>query len=56
MDYAQQLKDAIKQSIEQRHGEISDRGCYSGNAWLSTEDILNLVCDVIDANGYMFVD
>ena len=56
MEYAQEMKDAIKESIERMFGEIDDRGCYSNGNWLSTESIYNLVCNVIDANNYMFTD
>ena len=56
MDYCEEMKQAIKDAIMRKYGKIDDCGCYSGNDWLSTEDIFNLVCETIDENNYMFLE
>ena len=55
MEYADKMKEAIKEIIEKAYGEINDLGCcsYSGR-WMSTECIFKLVCKAIDENDYMF--
>lgn len=55
MEYANEMKEAIKEAIIKKFGEIDDCGCYKWNgAWMSTESIFELVCDVIDDYDYMF--
>ena len=54
MNYAEDMKQAIREAIIARYGKIDSLGCYSGKDWLSTEDIYELVCDIIDENDYMF--
>lgn len=56
MNYANQMKEEIKNAIERAFGEINNLGCYSGETgnWLSTESIFELVCNTIDENDYLF--
>lgn len=57
MEYANEIKEAIKEAIERTFGEIDDCGCYKHNGrWMSTESMFELICNVIDANDYMFID
>ena len=57
MDYANEMKNAIKEAIEKKFGEIDDCGCYKRNGeWMSTESMFELICDTIDENDYMFVE
>lgn len=57
MEYANEMKEAIKEAIERTFGEIDDCGCYKHNGrWMSTESMFELICNVIDANDYMFID
>ena len=55
MNYAQEMKEAIKQRIEEVFGEINNYGSYAHNGeWVSTESVFNLGCSVIDENDYLF--
>lgn len=57
MEYAREMKDAIKEAIEKKFGKIDDCGCYSYNGeWMSTDSIFELICDVIDDYDYMFLE
>lgn len=56
MEYANEMKDAIKEAIERMFGEIDDSGCYNNGSWMSTESMFELVCNVIDDNDYMFIE
>ena len=57
MEYAKEMKEAIKEAIVKKFGEIDDGGCYMYNGeWLSTESMFDLICDVIDDNDYMFYE
>lgn len=56
MEYANEMKDAIKEAIERVFGEIDDCGCYNNGNWMSTESMFELVCNVIDDNDYMFIE
>lgn len=57
MEYANEMKNAIKEAIERVFGEIDDCGCYKRNGeWMSTESMFELICNTIDENNYMFID
>ena len=57
MDYANDMKNAIKEAIEEVFGSIDDCGCYKRNgSWLSTESMFELICNVINENDYMFCE
>lgn len=57
MNYADEMKEAIREEIERVFGEIDDCGCYKHNGeWFSTERMFELICDVIDNNDYMFLE
>ena len=56
MDYCEEMKQAIKDAIISKYGKLDDMGCYSGNAWLSTEEIYTLICETLDDNDYMFLE
>jgi hypothetical protein len=56
MEYANEMKNAIKEAIENVFGEIDDCGCYNNGEWMSTESMFELICNVIDDNDYMFID
>lgn len=58
MNYAEQMKEAIKEAIEEKFGKINDCGCYSGigGEWLSTESIFEIVCNAIDDNDWLFIE
>lgn len=57
MEYANEMKEAIREAIEKAFGKIDDCGCYSDNGkWMSTQSMFELICDTIDDNDYMFVE
>ena len=57
MEYADEMKEAIREAIERKFGKIDDCGCYSDNGeWMSTKSMFELICDTIDDNDYMFVE
>ena len=57
MEYANEMKNAIKEAIERVFGKIDDFGCYKRNGkWMSTESMFELICNTIDENDYMFIE
>ena len=57
MEYANEMKEVIREAIERMFGKIDDCGCYSDNGeWMSAKSMFELICDTIDDNDYMFVE
>jgi hypothetical protein len=52
----EELKNAIEIALIKRYGEINDLGCYKNGAWISTETILNLICEIINENENLFIE